>query len=150
METFGEINNFTQNVSLSEGNQPSYNHTGISPISRYYIAVVLSVTPFGALANIFTFYVLTKHRPQTSNTCILRVLSIVDTLVLCMFFTHAFVEKYRDPIGSDFLFLHQLYQFLSHTFYRTALAMSSSFYPLIVSFSSAMRCMHANGVPYGK
>ena len=139
METFGEINNFTQNVSLSEGNQPSYNHIGISPISRYYIAVVLSVTPFGALANIFTFYVLTKHRPQTSNTCILRVLSIVDTLVLCMFFTHAFMEKYRDPIGSDFLFFASIVSILIAHILQNC----SSYVLVVLSFDRFVLICHA-------
>ena len=136
METFGEINNFTQNVSLSEGNQPSYNHIGISPKSRYYIAVVLSVAPFGALANIFTFYVLTKHRPQTSNTCILRVLSIVDTLVLCMFFVHAFVDKYRDRIVLDVLFGASL--ILAHILHNC-----SSYVLVVLSFDRFVLICHA-------
>ena len=98
METRLEIDNFTQNVSLFEGNLSSYQHNGVSRQSvRYSLDVVLLfMAPLGALANIFTFYVLTKHRPQTSNTCILRVLSLVDTLVLCMYFTHALVEKMMD------------------------------------------------------
>ena len=82
--------NLTENVSLFLRNQSIHVHRRIN-INRdnFHDDVILILAPFGVLANIFTFYVLTKHRPQTSNTCILRVLSLVDTMVLFMYFSLA-------------------------------------------------------------
>ena len=81
--------NLTKNVSLVVKNQSIHEQPRIYSSEIKYKDLILLIVPFWILANIFTFYVLTKLRPQTSNTCILRVLSFVDTMVLFMYSTNA-------------------------------------------------------------
>ena len=129
METHLEFDNFTQNVSVSAGNQSGFQHSHLRD-------VILTMAPFGALANIFTFYVLTKHRPQTSNTCILRVLSIVDTLVLCTYFTHTLADKYWGRHRSIDLQMASI--FIAHI-----LQNCSSYVLVVLSFDRFVLICHA-------